>query len=79
MLQHKENIKNHREEPQSKFCRISKNGAPVIIVPRDENHLNNAEGATSKIQQDIPNAPSNCTLTPEKSVHHQLLITISTS
>ena len=66
MLKHKENIKDHGKESQSKFCRISKNWAPVIVVVRDKDHLKYTKWASGEIQQDISYTPAHSTFTPRQ-------------
>lgn len=65
MLDHEEYIKQDREQAKTKLGRISKNGTPVIIVIRNQKHLDNTEGASSEVKKYISNTPSRSTLSPE--------------
>ena len=49
MLEHEEDVEDHREETETKLCWITKDSGPIIIVVRDENHLNYAEGTSGEI------------------------------
>ena len=42
VLEHEEYIKSHREESETELCGISEQRAPVIIVVRDQEHLEHA-------------------------------------
>ena len=42
VLEHEEYIKSYGEEAQAELCRVSEQRAPVIIVVRDQEHLEHA-------------------------------------
>ena len=42
VLEHEKYIKSYREEPQTELCRVSEERAPIIIVVRDQEHLEHA-------------------------------------
>ena len=66
VLEHEENVKDDREEAQTKLGGVSEQAAPVVIVVGDEEHLEHAEAAASEVKQDVANTPANSALTSVK-------------
>ena len=66
MLDHEEDVKYDREEPQPKLGGVSKQTGPVIIVVSYQEHLEHAQAATCKVQEDVADTPANSALPPGK-------------
>ena len=67
MLDNEEYIKQYWEKAKPKLGWISKDGAPIVVVITDEDHLQDGEGAPGKVQQDVTDAPAHGALSPEMS------------
>ena len=64
VLDHEENVKYDREEPQPKLCGVPEQTGPVIIVVGDQEHLEHAEAAPREVQEDVADTPANSALPP---------------
>jgi len=62
VLHNKQDIKENGEETQTKLCGVPEDGTPVVVVDADEEHLEDGKGAPGEVQQDVADAPANCTL-----------------
>jgi len=68
VLENEENVKQDGEQAKTKLGRISEDGTPVIVVVRNQEHLQYAERSSCKVENDISNAPSRSALPPEVHV-----------
>jgi len=64
VLHHEQNVKQDGEEAESKLCRVPKDGTPVVVVVADEEHLQDGEGATREVEEDVADAPADRALPP---------------
>ena len=58
MLDHEEDVENHREQTQAKLGGVAEDGAPVVVVVREDEHLRDGQSAASEVQKDVANAPA---------------------
>ena len=58
MLHHENNIEEYRHIPQSELDRIPKNAGPIALQTRVDDQLRNGQNTTCKIQQYLPDAPT---------------------
>lgn len=58
MLDHEEDVENHREESQAELGRVPENGAPVVVVVGEDKHLRYGENAAREVQEDVADAPA---------------------
>ena len=70
VLEHEKYIKSYREESQTELGRVSEQRAPIIIVVRDQEHLEHAECSSCEVEEDVPDTPTNGTFSAE--VHESL-------
>lgn len=72
MLHHEEDVKQHREQAQAELGRITEDGRPIIVVVRIQNHLQHAQTAAGKVEENIADTPTTRALAT--IVHHGLRI-----
>lgn len=58
MLGHEANIVQHGYIAQGKLYRVARDAGPVALKVRVDALLGNAENTTSKVEQDLPDAPA---------------------
>jgi len=65
MLENEKYVKEDREKTKSELGWISEDGTPVIVVVRNQEHLEDAEEASGEVEKDIADAPSRSALPPK--------------
>ena len=70
VLEHEEYIESYGEESETELCGVSKQRAPIVIVVGDQKHLEHAQSSSCEVEEDVPDAPTNCTFSSE--VHESL-------
>lgn len=68
MLEHEEDVEQDGEQSEAELGGVAEEGAPVVVVVGDEDHLEDAEGASGEVEEDVANAPTNGTLASEVHV-----------
>ena len=58
MLVHEEDVEEDGEETEAKLGGIAKDGAPVVVVIGDDEHLADAEETASEVEHDVADAPA---------------------
>ena len=58
MLHHENNIEEYRHISQSKLNGISQDAGPIALQTRIDDQLRNGQKTTCKIQQYLPDAPT---------------------
>lgn len=62
MLDHEEDVEDHREETKAKLCGVAEDGTPVLVVVGEDEHLCYGECAACEVQEDVADAPARCAL-----------------
>ena len=62
MLHHENNIEEDRHIPQSELDRIPKDARPIALQTRIDDQLRNRQKTACKVQQYLPNAPTDSRL-----------------
>lgn len=63
VLGDEQDVEQDGEEPQTELGWISEDGAPVVVVIADEEHLDDGERSTGEVEDNVSDAPTHSALT----------------
>ena len=58
MLVHEEDVEENGEEAEAELGGVAKDGAPVVVVVGDDEHLADAEEPAGEVEHDVADAPA---------------------
>lgn len=58
VLDHEEDVEEHREETQAKFRRVAEDWTPILVVVGEDEHLRYGKRAAREVQEDVADAPA---------------------
>ena len=58
MLIHEEDVEEDGEEAEAELGGVAKDGAPVVVVVGDDEHLGDAEETAGEVEHDVADAPA---------------------
>lgn len=64
VLYHEQDVKEYGEQSQAELGRITEQRVPIIVIVCVQDHLQHTQHSTCKVQQNVADTPSRCTLSP---------------